>query len=154
MIIPFCTKMTTHWLLRVGDGIHFERSSKKGIWGVDSKKPNIPGFLRTVKKGDLLWFVKTGGLLIAVATYTSSVERVLGPLITLTQTNEELGWTEVDGDWDTEVHFDTFYNISLCELNAGIKSPLTVRTYNDKCKVDLPTEYKNILRYSKLKTSM
>lgn len=148
------TKMATHWLLRIGNGNHFQSSSKKCIWGVDSKNACVKGFLTRVKEGDLLWFVKSGGFLVAVSTFTKQNERVLGPLIELTPTNEELGWTETEGDWDTEIHFKDLYNLTECELHAGIKSPLTIRLFNEKCKVDLPTEYKYIVRYSKVTKSM
>ena len=138
------------WLLRIGDGEHFQSSSKMNIWGVDSSNTNVKFFMKQVKIGDHLWFVRTGGQIIAVSTFTCLKDRVIGPLITLTPTNEELGWTKQKGDWDKEVHFNDLYNLASLNLMAGIKSPMVVRLYNEKCLVDLPKEYTYITRYSKV----
>ena len=139
----------THWLLRVGNGNHYMSSSSKKLWGIDS----IPGygkyFVQTAKEGDLLWFVKTGGLLIGVATFVCTKKRECGPLISFTLSDEELGWTEREGTWDTEVHYKDLYNIEEVGLIPGIKSPLVIRKYSEKCKLNLPDEYQLIVRYSK-----
>ena len=104
-----------------------------------------------VKDGDLLWFVKgkSRGQIVAVATFISTKSRILGPLIPLSHTNTELGWTETEGEWDIEIHYKNLYNLSNCELYSEIKSPLVIRLYNEKCKVNLPAEYPHIVRYSK-----
>ena len=141
-----------NWILRVGDGDHFWSSSNKFIWGIDSNnKSNTSLFIRTVKAGDLLWFVKGGekGKIITVATFIELKKRELGPLIAFTTTNEELGWTSQEGNWDIEVHYTTLYDLQECELFSEIKSPRVIRKYNEKCKADLPNEYKHIVRYSK-----
>jgi hypothetical protein len=148
--------MANHYILRVGDAHHFNCSSKKSIWGINSKRPDGKFFISNVKEGDLLWFIKgkSRGKIIAVATFIASKERVLGPLIATSFTNEELGWTETDGEWDTEIHYKNLYNLNSCELYSEIKSPLVIRCYNEKCKINLPAEYPNIVRYSKITTSM
>jgi hypothetical protein len=148
--------MPNHFLLRVGDGAHFTSSSKFNIWGINSKTPDGSYFIKNVKENDILWFVKgkSRGQLIAMATFTSLKERVVGPLIALTPTNEELGWTKITGEWDKEVHFKNLFNLSDCELYSEIKSPLVIRLYSEKCKVNLPQEYINICRYSKIKKTM
>ena len=81
--------MPNNFLLRIGDGVHFNASSSKLIWGIDSKYSFAKGFLTTAKEGDLLWFVKgkTNGQIVAVATFTRTNKRILGPLIELTLTN-------------------------------------------------------------------
>jgi hypothetical protein len=154
MATPETVKPTPiHWLLRVGDGKHFKASSSKGIWGILSSTVFGKGFLATVKPGDVLWFVKgerSKGLLLAVATFVEVKERILG----LTATNEELGWTKTDGDWDVEVHFKDLYNIEECELHSEIKGAATIRQYNDKCMVNLSQEYANIVRYFKVTRTM
>ncbi len=142
----------THWLLRVGDGIHFTRSQSLSRWGVCSKHSWTPSFLRNVRNGDLIWFIQSnsGGKVMGVATYSHHCVRVLGPLIDLTPTNNELGWTETDGDWDTEVHYRNLYDMSAIAkpILTHIKSPLVGRSYNpEKCNVDLPKEYGYITRY-------
>ncbi len=140
-----------HWLFRVGNGDHFIASSPKHIWGVLSE--NGPGthFKNTVRQGDILWFVKTGGMLIGVATFITNQKRNLGPLVAVTLTNEELGWIHADGNWDLEIHYKDLYDISGLELNSRIKSPMTIRKYNsEKCQVNLPEEYANIVKYSKV----
>ena len=145
-----------HWLLRIGDGKHFTNSSSHSLWGINSQHPGFSHFLQNIKEGDLLWFIKgaTGGQAIAVATYKESKERMLGPLISMTMTNEELGWTEKQGDWDYEVHFTNLYNLTECNIFTKIQGPIEVRVYNEKCCVDLPHEYSYIVRYSKVTSSM
>ena len=146
-----------HFLLRVGDGIHFNRSSSQSIWGISSTSPVGKGFKSTVKVGDILWFVTGGskGKIIAVATFTQTRERIIGPIIDLTATNEELGWTNTEGNWDTEVHYKDLFNLTECDLLTGIKGAATVRIYKEeKCDVNLPAEYQHILRYSKITNSM
>jgi hypothetical protein len=146
----------THWLIRIGDGIHFKSSSKKSIWGMSTtNNTNVQSFLKKAKKGDLLWFIIGGsnGRVLAMSEYISNNKRELGPLIALTYTNEELGWTESDGDWDYEVHYTNMYIVEKLDLQTEIKAATTVRKYNDKCKVDLPEEYKNIVKYSMISKS-
>ena len=42
--------MPNHFLLQVGDGIHFNASSSKSIWGIDSKNDNAKSFIKNAKK--------------------------------------------------------------------------------------------------------
>jgi hypothetical protein len=148
--------MPAHFLLRIGDGNHFNSSSVKSIWGINSVYPWSKMFISSVQEGDLMWFVtgKSRGKIVAVATYKSMNKRIVGPLISLTHTNVELGWTETDGAWDTEIHYKDLYNLTESKLYSEIKSPLVIRKYSDKCKVDLPAEYPNIVRYLKVAKSM
>ena len=149
--------MPNNFLLRIGDGKHFIASSSKSIWGINiTTSPLGKWFKSKAKVGDLLWFVtsKSRGQIIAVATFTGTKERILGPLIELTYTNEELGWDKTEGDWDTEVHYKDLYNLTSCNMFSEIKSPGTIREYSEKCKVDLLTEYPHIVRYSKVTNSM
>ena len=146
--------MTTDWLLRVGDGKNLIRSSKYKIWGIQSTTPTNKYFLKNIKPGDRLWFVKSKsqGKLLAVATYCSHNSRVFGPLISISLSNEELGWTGGGTNWtsDTELHYTDLYGLCECELLTHIKSPSTIRKYDEKCKVDLALEYNYIVRYSKI----
>ena len=148
--------MTTDWILRVGDGENFIRSSKYRIWGIQTNtSPFGKNFIKKVKPGDRLWFVKkeSHGKILAVATYRSHNFREFGPLVNLSLTNEELGWCGEGPDWtsDMEIHYTDLYNLCECEMLTHIKSPLTIREYNDKkCCVKLPIEYTNIVRYSRV----
>lgn len=146
----------THWLLRVADGVHFILSSPYNTWGVLSTNNDPKYFLANATPGDILWFVKgaSRGLIIAVATYTGNRVREIGPLLAITTSNEELGWTHSKGEWDTEIHYTHLYNLTSCGLFSEIKSPRVIRTYNEKCKVNLPLEYSNIVRYSKITRTM
>lgn len=148
--------MTIHFIFRIGNGVHFNASSSKSTWGINSNHPGAKGFLNAAKAGDLLWFVKseTKGQIVAVATFTSANGRILGPLIALTPTDEELEWDKIQGEWDVEVHYKHLYNLTHCNLISEIQSPLVIRQYNDKCKVNLVAEYPNIVRYLKVTTSM
>lgn len=95
---------------------------------------------------------KSQGKLVAVAIYRSHNSRVFGPLIDISRTNEELGWTGSGKDWtaDIEVHYSELYGLSNCELLTHIKGPATIRKYDEKCRVNLPIEYSYIVRYSKV----
>lgn len=146
--------MTTDWLLRVGNGDNFKSSSKYKIWGIQSTTPTNKHFLKNVKPGDRLWFVKSKshGKLIGVAIYRSHCSRELGPLLNMTMTNEELGWVGEGPDWtsDTEVHYSDLYGLEACGLLTHIKGASTIRKYDEKCRVDLALEYSYIVRYSKI----
>ena len=146
--------MTTDWLLRVGDGENLNRSSKYRIWGISSKISTNKYFIKNVKPGYRLWFVKSKsqGNLVAVATYCSHNMRELGPLVDITLTNEELGWTGSGKDWtaDVELHYTDLYGLSDCELLTHIKGPATIRKYDEKCRVNLAVEYSYIVRYSRV----
>lgn len=146
--------MTTDWILRVGDGLNLTRSSKYRIWGIQSSTSVNKHFLKNVKPGDRLWFVKSKsqGKLLAVATYRSHNKRVFGPLIDASMTNEELGWTGSEIDWtsDTEIHYTNLYGLNKCDLLTHIKGAATIRKYDEKCRVDLALEYSYIVRYSQV----
>ncbi len=144
--------MATHWILRVRDGNHFWSSSSDKLWGITSTFGNAKGFLRDVKEGDILWFLtnkSVGGKLVAVATFTEKKPRILGPLLALTKTNEELGWTQVTGEWDTEIHYKDLYDLTPCSLIPDIHGQAPIRRYNaEKCVISLPQEYPYIVKYS------
>ena len=146
--------MTTDWLLRVGDGENFINSSQYRIWGIQSTSPSNKHFLKNVKIGDRLWFVKSksNGKVLAVATYRSHNKRDLGPLVNFTMTNQELGWSGEGQDWtsDIEVHYSDMYGLSDCEILTHIKGAATIRKYDDNTRVNLAIEYSNIVRYSRI----
>ena len=144
--------MPEDWLLRIGNGVHFNASSSKSIWGINTTTPPLGKyFMSNVKEGDRLWFVtsKSKGQIVAVSTFMCTKERVLGPLLDLTATNKELGWTVDEGDWNTEVHYKDLYNLTEYKMLSEIKCPSTIRRYDEKCKVNLPVEYPYIVRYCK-----
>ena len=144
--------MTSDWILRVGDGENLIRSSKYRIWGINTlTSPHGKNFVKNVKPGDRLWFVTSNshGKLVAVATFQSYNTREFGSLIDISLTNEELGWTG-SGLSNVEVHYTDLYGLNDCELLTHIKSAKTVRTYNEKCGVNLPVEYSYIARYSRV----
>ena len=148
------THQPTHWLLRVGDGKNFNASKRFRTWGINSTHTYwAPSFLRNVRPGDILWFIlaKSHGKVIGVATYAHMRPREVGPLIPLTPTDEDLGWTTTPGGWgDTEIHYTDLYDVTECNLLTDIKGPLVGRKYDPgKCAIDLPREYANLVRYSK-----
>ena len=146
------TPNPTHWLFRIGDGKHFDSSSKYKIWGINSKNKCCKSLMKKVKPHDILWFIKSGsgGLIYSVAEFVSLNKRIIGPLVTISKTNEELGWTDFDGSWDIEIHYKDVLFISKVNLLTCIKGPCTIRVYNEKCKINLEEEYINIYKYSQI----
>jgi hypothetical protein len=139
--------MATDWILRAGDGENFLNSSDYRIWGIKSTSNCGKHFVKNVKQGDRLWFVKnkSQGKIIAVGTYKSHNERVLGPLVNTTMTDEELGWSKTG--CDIEVHYTHLYLLSNCNLLTYLKAQTEIVKYKrEKYEIDLPTEYENILR--------
>ena len=148
--------MPNHYVLRIGDGVHFKNSSSKQMWGIYSKHGASKSFLSRVREGDLMWFVTSGskGQIVAVSTFASANARANGPLIDISLTNEELGWTKDKGEWDTEIHYTNLYNLDGYKLFSEIKGNCSIRIYSEKCKVNLPAEYPQIFRYLKIQSSM
>ena len=139
--------MSTPYLLRVGNGIHFRASSALNIWGAKSKYAKT--FMAKAEVGVTpVFFIKnkSKGQAIAVATYMGYRARTL--------TNEELGWTATKGDWDIEILYTDLYDLSDCGLETGITTRSSISMYNrETCQVDLPAVYP-IVRYSKVVHSM
>lgn len=146
----------THYLLRVGDGINFMNSSNKGIWAVKSWNKS---FLKNVKEGDILWFIRSKkpedistGRIIAVATFHTKNERIFGPLIS-TATNDELGWDEKGVNCDIEIHYTNLYNLLSCQLFTGQRGQQVITNYHkikDDLLVNLIVEYEYICKYANI----
>lgn len=120
----------TNWIIHVKSGNHFKSSSKYNIWGTNTiTSTNGKCLLKRGKTGDLLWFVteRSEGKLLAVATLTMFKKRELGPLINFTRSNEELGWTKEEGQWDTEIHYEKLFDLSDKELFTHIKGAAPIR---------------------------
>lgn len=142
----------THYIIRIGDGKNFINSSKYNCWGMNSKSTTIKHFIKNVKENDILWFVKnkSKGNLIGIARYIKNEKRIIGPLICLTETNEELGWNDIN-NIDYLLYYDNLYNISDCNIFINILGPSSIFTYiDDKYNIDLKKEYQNIIKYSKI----
>ncbi len=59
-------------------------------------------------------------------------------------------------DWtsNVEVHYTDLYGLNDCELLTHIKCQSTIMKYNENCMIDLPAEYAQIVRYSKVVTTL
>ena len=148
-----------HWILRIGPKTeHFEGSTPLHIWGVKSHYRPAKGFLNKAKEGDRLWFItsknkkdpSTQNRLFAVATYHHQAPRVLGPLLAVTATSEELGWVKNGDDWDTEIHYTNLFRIECCGLYLKLPRimPCVVFPVKPEYELDLDAEYSTIIRYS------
>ena len=138
-------------VLNVGNGNNFKASSKYNIWGIEDSHSGQKSFIKNANAGDILWF-KSRGQIIAMATFVKTEKRIIGPLITLTLTNEELGWTG-DGDWNTSVYYKDLYDLRHCNLFPEIKGQSPIHRYIYKeIGLNLSTEYFNIIRYLHLRT--
>ena len=152
------TSSPTHWLIRVGNGKNFWNSAPRGIWGINSENySRTKYFKKNAKNGDILWFIQqnTDGQAVAVATFTKTCARELGPLISLTLSDEELYWKREKNQekgWDTEVHYEKLYDIQSLELRTKNKDPGSIKEYKpEQIVCDLISEYANIVRYSSVK---
>jgi hypothetical protein len=146
----------THYIIRVGDGVNFINSSKYNCWGLNSNNNNVKYLIKHIKENDILWFIKnkTNGLVIAVSKYTTNEKRILGPLINISKTNEELGWNNIE-NIDIMIYYDNLYNISRCNILINLKGQNTIYKYSDnKFNIDLKKEYDNIIKYSNITTIM
>lgn len=140
---------SNNWLIRVGDGDNFKNSSKYNIWGCKSNLSK--SFLKEVNLGDKLWFIinKSNGQIIAVSLFESCNERIFGPLVNLSMSNDELGWFG-EHDIDTEIHYSNLYNIDRCDLHINLKARNSIIKYVNKYDVDLDNEYRYISKYSNI----
>ena len=131
-----------HYLFRVGDAVNLFRSSEYNMWGINSSSSGAKNLLAKVKPGDCLWFVKgnSKGLLVAAAIFERSVKRVNGQDMPF----ERLGWINIPGSWDTDIHFKNFKKIENMGLLSQIKSAVNPRIYNSNCLVNLPEIYSQI----------
>jgi len=142
-----------NYLFRVGDASHLWSSCVYNIWGIHSNTSGSKFFLANVKPGDCLWFVKgkSKGLIVATAIYEHSTKRVNGECMPF----EQLGWTNIPGSWDTDIHFKNFKKIEHMRLLSQIKgSAANPRAYNKNCLVNLPEMYTQIYPTVELRQSM
>lgn len=133
------SKENNHFLFRVGDASHLWSSSVFNIWGINSSTSDSKYFLRTAKPGDCLWFVKgnSKGLIVGVAIFERFIKRVNGECMPF----EQLGWVNVPGSWDTDIHFKNFKKIENMNLLSRINDPRNIIKYTQKCLVNLPEMY-------------
>jgi hypothetical protein len=144
-----------HWLFHIGDGNNFKQTSARKLWSCYFAHPWAKHFIKNAQAGDIMWFIqqKTNGKPIAVATFSHIEMRDHGPLIDLTPTNEELGWTNDTTKWTSDrfIHYTELYDLSRVtdgSLCTQIRGTSTIRKYSpEKCAVDLPNEYVYITRY-------
>jgi len=143
---------TKDWMFRVGNGKNFKASSRFQIWGIKSSTNFSKHFVKNVKPGDRIWFIKANcnGLILGVAIYRSHNYREFGPLVDSTMTDEELGWVNTRGKYDMEVHYSELRKLEDCGLFTHIKCQGPIIEYNDNCKINLPEEYRHISRYRKI----
>lgn len=146
--------MVQDWLI-IFNNNNFQNSSKFNIYGLNSLSKTNNSFLNNVEKGDRLWFIpsKSNREIIAVCLYEYYKKREIGPLINISKTDEELNWIGND-NWDIEIHYSNLYNLTECYLYSGIKGQTSIRKYNlFNCDINLPNEYLNILKYSRITKS-
>ena len=143
-----------HWFKRIGNGNNFCNSSDKKILFLSSKNANDIHFMKNAKKGDKLWFMlgNSKGRIIGVATFIEFKERVIGPLISLTKTNEELGWDNDTGSRCThELYYDELYNIFDANVSVKLNNRSSMLKFESSKypDINLPIEYHYITKYSK-----
>jgi hypothetical protein len=143
-----------NWVINLGrkGGVeNFAGSMERGIWGMNSASGEAKGFLNKVKPGDRLWFSVPSEKgwthqWHATAVITSPpTKRVLGPLVALSASDEELGWGGAyKGTWDIELYFadmeimpmprSTFTCCRLITVRRGDAPSLSEVNYDDLLK--------------------
>ena len=141
----------THWYVRIHDGKNFKASMKKGLWALKSFACDGKCFLSNAVEGDILWFIlgkPYGGKIYAVATFVKTVKRETGPLISVTLTDEDIGWEAGPNgsNWDTEIHFNESYLIESLHLIHNAKCQSSIFRVHDS-EIDLDMEHNNIVKY-------
>lgn len=122
-----------HHIIRVGDGINFEKS-KVNVWGmVRGNRDCIKGFIiNQLKVGDILWFCtnkSNGGKAISMAEYIGMYDRNDEKLINInTYTNNEMGW-DGDGEWDIQIHYKNVYNTKDQNIKVILRGASPIITY-------------------------
>lgn len=147
------TIQPTNYLFRVGkNSSHLWGSCVYNIWGINSSSSGSKFFLKNSKPGDCLWFIQgnSGGLIVAAAIYEHSTKRVNGECMPF----EQLGWTNIPGSWDTDIHFKNFKKIEHMGLLSQIKASANPRVYNQNCLVNLPEMYSQLYPIEELVQSM
>lgn len=160
--MSFTSQPRKYYILRIGNGHNFKNSSKYSIWGIRKRNRS---FLNTVKLGDVLIFVKNKtktdtniGKIVAIAEFDQLRNRETGPLISLTATNNDLGWTgDIADNCEVELVYKNLKNVSGCELYTGLKGQSTIVDYDnvkEKISLNIPFEYLMMKKYAIVKNHM
>ena len=118
--------MDTIFIMRVGDvGGNFKVSvldrmkdaSKQPIWGYSkSKRQTVDKLLRekTSEGGAYVLFLPSGPNGICGLGKVTVLDRNIGPLISIDETDEEIGWTPSPNNsgWDVEVRISEYWDLS------------------------------------------
>lgn len=118
--------MDTLFLMRVGEKRgnfkvsvldRMMDSNKQPIWGYNKhKRQTVDKLLRekTAQGGAYVFFLPSGPDGICGLGKVSVADRNIGPLISIDETNEEIGWTTsaTDGGWDVEVRLSEYWDLS------------------------------------------
>ena len=145
-----------NYILRIGDGIHWENSKKYRVWGLKKKwKSNI----KKIRYGDILWFIRgKGGVVVGMAEFICFYDKRDEPLVNInTIDNYELGY-KGEESWDIQIRYKNLYTIKKQNILITIKYSgsvisyedfLNYPTYREKLReVDLYLHYNNIIFYT------
>lgn len=118
--------MDTLFIMRVGavDGNfkvsvldRMKDTSKQPIWGYSkSKRQTVDKLLRekTSQGGAYVFFLPSGPNGICGLAKVTVCDRNIGPLVSIDETDEEIGWTTSPNDsgWDVEVRVTDYWDLS------------------------------------------
>ena len=142
------------WIIRIHEYDTFRTLNQKRLWPYDSRNQwSCKKFHKTVKKGDIIWFVqaKSNGRILGVATFQKldTLSQSLKSTLILPESMEEV---------DTQINYGKFYHLEDLELEV------TARFSRDFFQVDkdkhqevhqmLGRELALIRRYATLKRQM
>ena len=149
--IPVKNRTINNWLVRIGDGINFNKSRKHSIFSCSKVCKSNSTFIKDAKRGDNLLFIPNNSKskVAYIATFYGIKERTAD-----TMTNQQLGW-DSSKKWDNhyELHYTNLYDLSCVEpaLYIPIKGPAPFREYHEShYNINLIQLLKQIKRFAKV----
>lgn len=132
-----------HWILKIFNGDDFNNSKELGVWGISSKGTVNKTFIDEAQPGDKLWFMKSNHEIVGVAIYKSHTQRLVGPLISLTYSDQELGWKNMK-KIDTQIDFENYIETHNLKYNFSFISDVTLNNQMNSY-MNMEREYEKLL---------
>jgi len=124
-----------NYIIRIGDGLNFWNSDRYSVWGIS--ETGVKTLQKNAVNGDRLWFCtkESNGKLVAVANYSSIINRFQGDEAVAHYTNDKFRWT--GGDWTSKylIKYSNRINIEELDILSKIKGPSCVRSITPEAPI-------------------